>query len=725
MSTIIPNFFYINGVIDTNRNVLQNLNDIATAAGCFLTYDVAIGKWSVVINNTGTSTASFTDSNIIGNISVSGTGVSELYNSVTIEYPNKNLRDATDYIDVSIDPTARFTNELDNNLNIKIDLINDSAQAQYIASAELKQSRVDKIIQFRTDFSKLELKAGALIDITSEMYGWTSKVFRITKVEEEDEDGLAISITALEYDANVYSTAGLSYRNRQKRTGIVSKRSNAATTKSDNVDFSGQLKNLLLANAVTGLLNGTAGKLFGLTTTRKTNSAGEYTGELDFQMVPAFNEGLAIPASTITGPSTVYESGTYSWTVTYACCVDDGSKIAYEITGISQADISVPLTGTITFSGRVATLTATIVADSLTEGGETFTISAGGCNTKTVSIVDAYRAAQVISLTGGGTTVEGNSRTFTLTATNVANGANIPYTISGITSDDLDTGSAGLTGNFTANWADGATGTITLIFKRDSDTGNENYTVSVASGAATASGTITDGVLVTTSRNLASITEGSSVTFTVTTVGIPSGTAVPYTITGSGVGKVTTATTGNVTVTGSPTATGTLVVSTNDNGTFESTQSITFSTGAISGYTGSTSSISVSILDNDADPQFGAGGAYQAGSTEWVSIPTAIGVYYNSVGEAVSLYVREFSNFRKAVAGEPSVSVISSASITSIGSPSVVTVSATVDVYSGVSQVGGHKILAYTAIDNIASGSSAISGTKVVKGTTVELIGYP
>jgi hypothetical protein len=222
-----------------------------------------------------------------------------------------------------------------------------------------------------------------------------------------------------------------------------------------------------------------------------------------------------------------------------------------------------------------------------------------------------------------------------------------------------------------------------------------------------------------------SVNEGSSVTFTVTTVGIPSGTAVPYTITGSGVDKVTTATTGNVTVTGSPTATGTLVVSTNDNGTFESTQSITFSTGAISGYTGSTSSISVSILDNDADPQFGVGGAYQAGSTEWVSIPTAIGVYYNSVGEAVSLYVREFSNFRKAVAGEPSVSVISGASITSIGSPSVVTVSATVDVYSGVSQVGGHKILAYTAIDNIASGSSAISGTKVVKGTTVELIGYP
>ena len=230
------NAFEINGLIDTSKSVLTNMNDMCTAAGCWLTYDITSGLWSVVINRTGTSAKSFTNSNIIGSISVSGTGINEAYNKVSIEFPHKDLKDQTDYIDLVIPEVDRFPNELDNTLSMSVDYTNDPVQAQYIAAVELKQSRVDKVISFRTDYSCLGLRAGDLIDVTAEMYGYTNKVFRITKITEDDkEDGtIELSITALEYDANVYDSSGLVRETRSTATGIIPKSANSAITNSDN-----------------------------------------------------------------------------------------------------------------------------------------------------------------------------------------------------------------------------------------------------------------------------------------------------------------------------------------------------------------------------------------------------------------------------------------------------------------------------------------------------------
>jgi hypothetical protein len=255
MSTIQSGLFKINGVISTDKSVMQNLNSLCTSAGCWMTYDIALGKWSVIINGTGTSVAAFNDNNIMGGINISGTGINELYNAVTIEFPHKDLRDQTDYIDLEIASADRYPNELDNRLNISLDSINDPIQAQYIATSELKQSRVDKIIEFRTDFTSLGLKAGDLIDITSEQYGYISKVFRILKMEEADEEGLVISITALEYDANVYDTTGLIRKERNKKTGIVPKDANEAITSSDAVNTTAQVATSLFDPSNSALIS--------------------------------------------------------------------------------------------------------------------------------------------------------------------------------------------------------------------------------------------------------------------------------------------------------------------------------------------------------------------------------------------------------------------------------------------------------------------------------------
>jgi hypothetical protein len=215
--------YQINGLIDTADDVMSNIERICSAAGSWLSYDISEGKWGVVINTTGTSVASFNDTNILSNITISGTGLNELYNSVKVEFPHRDLRDSADFVNIEIPDADRNANEEDNSLNISYDIINEPVQAQLLGLIELKQSRIDLVINFETDFSNINIKAGDIIDVTNARFGFTAKLFRVISTSEiQDDDGaIRISITALEYDADVYSTADLYRYTRTDENGII------------------------------------------------------------------------------------------------------------------------------------------------------------------------------------------------------------------------------------------------------------------------------------------------------------------------------------------------------------------------------------------------------------------------------------------------------------------------------------------------------------------------
>jgi hypothetical protein len=224
--------YQINGLIDTKNPVLQNAEAILNATASWLSYDTHEGKWGVVINKADTSTASFDDSNIIGSISLSGTGLQDLYNSVKVQFPHRELRDSADFYNIAVPtssipadwtPFSRNSNEEDNTLELTYDIINEPVQAQMLGLIELKQSRIDKIIQFQTDFGYYNIKAGDIVDVTNSRFGFTSKLFRVISITEVQEDGgaLQMSITALEYDVNVYSIADLYRFTRSDIDGII------------------------------------------------------------------------------------------------------------------------------------------------------------------------------------------------------------------------------------------------------------------------------------------------------------------------------------------------------------------------------------------------------------------------------------------------------------------------------------------------------------------------
>ena len=220
---VLANRYQINGVIDTAKPVMENIELLCSAAATWLSYDIHEGKWGVVINQTDTAVASFDDTNIIGNISVGGTGLEDLYNTVKVEFPHRELRDNPDFFSIAIPSSDRNANEQDNTLNISYDVINDPVQANLLGAIELKQSRVDLIINFATDFSYINLKAGDIVNVTDSRFAFTNKPFRIITIVErqDDDDALMMEITALEYNANVYSTADLYKYIRTDENGIV------------------------------------------------------------------------------------------------------------------------------------------------------------------------------------------------------------------------------------------------------------------------------------------------------------------------------------------------------------------------------------------------------------------------------------------------------------------------------------------------------------------------
>lgn len=225
--------FSINGVVDTGQSCMSNLEKLFTAAGAWITYDISAGKWSFTIKQSGSSVMDFNDTNIIGGISVSSTGITDLYNKCTISYPHKDLTDKTDQVDVEIPTAQRYNDEIDNTLIIQSELINDPIQAQFMATVELKQNRLDTVIKFTSDYTALGLKAGDIITVTAEVYGYSYKKFRVTSIQEDDTDVISVSISAMEYNDSVYDTSGLIYTKRDVKTGIIPKSANTVLVTQD------------------------------------------------------------------------------------------------------------------------------------------------------------------------------------------------------------------------------------------------------------------------------------------------------------------------------------------------------------------------------------------------------------------------------------------------------------------------------------------------------------
>lgn len=221
--------YEINGVLNTGDTVKTNLEKINLASASWTTFDHKSGQWKLIPNRALTTTETsqcfvFTDDNIIGDITLSATNLEDLYNQLEVSYPNKVLRDQSDFYKSNLDSALRNTLEADNQLRLTAAMVNNYIHAGRIGQIELLQSRQDLVITFQADYSALVIEAGDVIRVSNTTFGFVNKLFRVTRVREtEGEDASLVSeITAMEYDDAVYADSTLTDMSLSIGTGIPS-----------------------------------------------------------------------------------------------------------------------------------------------------------------------------------------------------------------------------------------------------------------------------------------------------------------------------------------------------------------------------------------------------------------------------------------------------------------------------------------------------------------------
>lgn len=126
--------------------------------------------------------------------------------------------------------------------------------------------------------------------------------------------------------------------------------------------------------------------------------------------------------------------------------VPSGTTVPFTISGVSADDlVSGSLTGNFVLDGNgVGIKTFAVVADEATEGVETFELALDNNLARTSVLINdssaAADAATYLLSTSSTSVNEGGTVSFILTTTNVSNGTQVPFTITGISREDLSDG---------------------------------------------------------------------------------------------------------------------------------------------------------------------------------------------------------------------------------------------------------------------------------------------
>ena len=216
--------YRINGVLDAGQSVLSNIDRIVTACDSWMTYNAALGQWSVVINKAETASYAFNDNNIIGEIRVSATDITSSINQVEARFPFKENRDQAAFVNIETPSGLLYPNEPVNKYSITYDLVNESVQAHYLANRLLEQAREDLIVGFSTTYYGIQVEAGDVVSVTNSDYGWSSKLFRVMKVNEASlpDGSLGARLELSEYNAQVYDDQDITQFTPVPNSGLAS-----------------------------------------------------------------------------------------------------------------------------------------------------------------------------------------------------------------------------------------------------------------------------------------------------------------------------------------------------------------------------------------------------------------------------------------------------------------------------------------------------------------------
>ncbi|CAJ1854314.1 hypothetical protein HLBENOHH_02443 [Aeromonas dhakensis] len=205
------NKMFYGGYVDQSQDYAKNLVDMSSSADADLYFEDGIIK--VKADKASPSVASVTESDIVGNFSLSNANSGDYYNAVKIEFVNGSTVFNKDQYLIPKDKNASAKIKADGYVREKtfkypytVDTEeNNFETVRKLANKRLLKASFQKSVSFDVDNTKVNLKVLDVFDLTMFDYALDKVKFRVQTVTAGFDDKIMVSkITATEYNDTVY-----------------------------------------------------------------------------------------------------------------------------------------------------------------------------------------------------------------------------------------------------------------------------------------------------------------------------------------------------------------------------------------------------------------------------------------------------------------------------------------------------------------------------------------
>jgi hypothetical protein len=209
------NIFDINTAIDTSQNIIDNVREFLKGCRGYLPYTQ--GKYSLIIETTGTASITLTEDDIIGGYTLSIPSKNERFNRVICSFvdPSRNFQ-VNEVQFPPIDDSG--LTGADQHANMKtadggfllegrfdFKTITSQYQAEEMAEVILRRSREALTLGLTVSFDAYDLAIADIVNITHSSLGFSAKPFRVMGITFNED--FTIGLSLVEHQDSHYTWA--------------------------------------------------------------------------------------------------------------------------------------------------------------------------------------------------------------------------------------------------------------------------------------------------------------------------------------------------------------------------------------------------------------------------------------------------------------------------------------------------------------------------------------
>ena len=209
------NIFDTNTALDTSQKIIDNVREILKGCRGYLPYTQ--GKYSLIIETTGSASITLTEDDIIGGYNLSIPTKNERYNRVIVGFvdPARNYQvnevqfppiDDSGLSSADRHATMKTADGgflLEGRFTFKT--LTSAYQAEEMAEVILRRSREALTLGINVSFDAYDLAIGDIVNITHSSLGFSAKAFRVMGLTFNED--FTIGLSLVEYQAGHYTWA--------------------------------------------------------------------------------------------------------------------------------------------------------------------------------------------------------------------------------------------------------------------------------------------------------------------------------------------------------------------------------------------------------------------------------------------------------------------------------------------------------------------------------------